>query len=98
MPYISCRVMTIKVKKFGTILNGRPAGREAALVLKQILRDVEEGEKIVLDFTGVLVLTPSYADEFMRELRESPYKIQIKNASQAVQDTLEAIEFSFQKG
>ena len=86
--------MTTKVKKFGTILNGRPAGREAALVLKQMLQDVEE---VTLDFADVLVLTPSYADEFLHELRESPHKVQITNASQAVQDTLEAIEFPFQK-
>ena len=83
--------MTIKVKKFGKILNGRPAGREGALILKQMLPEIEK--EIVLDFEGVLVLTPSYADEFLRNLVILNHKIQIINASQVVKDTLIAIDF-----
>jgi hypothetical protein len=85
--------MTIEVKKFGTILNGRPSGREAALVLKQLLAKVDKREEIILDFSDVLVFTPSYADEFLRDIKSAPYTTHLINASPLVKDTLTAIDF-----
>ena len=61
--------MIIEMKKFGSILNSRPDGREAALRLFQIVNGTEEKE-VVIDFDGVLVLTPSYADEFLTEVHK----------------------------
>lgn len=55
--------MKIEMKKFGAILNSRPDGREAALGLFQIVNGTEEKE-VIIDFDGVTVLTPSFADEF----------------------------------
>lgn len=51
------------MKKFGVILNSRPDGREAALRLFQIVNGTEE-KKVIVDLDGVVVLTPSFADEF----------------------------------
>ncbi|OGG39125.1 hypothetical protein A3I34_02840 [Candidatus Jorgensenbacteria bacterium RIFCSPLOWO2_02_FULL_45_12] len=53
-----------------------------------------EKEKIILDFTGVEVLSPSYADELLQSL-ENKYgeeKIEIINTVPAIQETLRAVE------
>jgi hypothetical protein len=60
--------MTIQMVKFGNVLNSRPAGREAVLRAKQILNGFIDRE-IQLDFSGVEVLTPSFADEFIKGLK-----------------------------
>ena len=54
--------MKIELRKFGTILNSRPAGREAALAMRAYLRP-EKSEKIELDFEGVISVGPSWLDE-----------------------------------
>jgi hypothetical protein len=61
--------MKIALNKFGSILNSRPAGREAALVIKAYSRPAE-GEKLELDFTGVLSVGPSWLDEVLTALRD----------------------------
>jgi hypothetical protein len=60
--------MIIQVKKFGTTLISRPAGKEAYLAFQPSLKDISEREKVVVDFEGVEVLTPSWADEFLSPL------------------------------
>jgi hypothetical protein len=60
--------MKIQIKKFGTILSSRPAGREAALVMKSTLRPGPR-EKIELDFDGVLAVGPSWLDEVLTSLQ-----------------------------
>ena len=60
--------MIIKLKKFGTILVSRPSGKEALLVFKPILSQINKSEDIIIDFEGVIVLTPSWADEFLTPL------------------------------
>lgn len=60
--------MKIQVKKYGTILSSRPAGREAALVMKTSLRP-KPRETIELDFEGVLAVGPSWLDEVLTSLR-----------------------------
>lgn len=70
--------MRVDVSKFGASLLSRPAGREAALALQaNVLRSLPPHEAIELDFSNVLVLTPSWADEFVRVLREQ-YKDRLK--------------------
>lgn len=87
--------MVINVKKFGTILNGRPAGRESALILTQMLRDLKEDEEIVFDFSGVKILTPSYADEFLQPIKDTKgFSVQIVNTSPLIRDTLTAIDIA----
>ncbi|HCX25999.1 MAG: hypothetical protein UX08_C0004G0021 [Candidatus Collierbacteria bacterium GW2011_GWB1_45_35] len=61
--------MIIELKKFGTALISRPSGKEAWLAFQSSLKDVSEHEEVIIDFTGVLVLTPSWADEFLTPLR-----------------------------
>lgn len=51
--------MNIQLKKFGTTLVSRPAGKEAWLAFQPVLNEVKIGEKIVVDFESVIVLTPS---------------------------------------
>ncbi|MBI2638735.1 STAS-like domain-containing protein [Candidatus Peregrinibacteria bacterium] len=60
--------MRIELKKFGDILTSREAGREALLAFSPTLKSLDENEEIVIDFQGVSVLTPSWADEFIRPI------------------------------
>jgi len=62
--------MIIHVKKFGTTLVSRPTGKEAWLAFQPVLNESSKDEKIIVDFEGVIVLTPSWADEFLTPLRE----------------------------
>lgn len=61
--------MTIELKKFGTTLVSRPSGKEAWLAFQPTLKDVLDTEEVFVDFKDVLVLTPSWADEFLTPLR-----------------------------
>lgn len=60
--------MTIHLSKFGSLLVSRPSGKEAWLAFQSSLKDIPENETIAVDFTGVAVLTPSWADEFLTPL------------------------------
>lgn len=61
--------MIIELSKFGEILISRPAGREAALIMKSSFLP-DAGEAVELDFTGVKVVAPSWLDEVLTALRE----------------------------
>jgi len=61
--------MRIQVNKFGTTLVSRPSGKEAWLAFQPTLNEISENEEIIVDFEGVVVLTPSWADEFLSPLR-----------------------------
>lgn len=61
--------MILQMIKFGNILNSRPEGHEAVLRAKQIINGSNDPEDIVLDFSNVEVLTPSFADEFVKGLK-----------------------------
>jgi hypothetical protein len=61
--------MTIDLKKFGTTLVSRPFGKEAWLAFQPVLNEALPEETIIVDFEGVVVLTPSWADEFLTPLR-----------------------------
>ncbi|MFA6106277.1 MAG: DUF4325 domain-containing protein [Patescibacteria group bacterium] len=60
--------MTIQMIKFGEILNSRTAAREAVLRVKQIVNG--SPEDIILDFSKVTLLTPSFADEIIKGIKE----------------------------
>lgn len=74
--------MIIKLNKFGTTLISRPAGKEAYLAFAPTLRERKKNEIIEVDFEGVEVLTPSWADEFLTPLINS-YKnsVRLKNTT-----------------
>ena len=75
--------MVIAVNNFGDILMSRPAGREAFLMAKAyVFRDIKENDDIILDFDGIKVLAPSWADEFISGIKsEFSNNIQYKNTS-----------------
>ncbi len=60
--------MTIQLDKFGITLVSRPSGREAWLAYQPSLSNIPENENIIVDFKNVVVLTPSWADEFLTPL------------------------------
>ena len=63
--------MLIKLNKFGSLLVSRPAGKEAYLAFQPTLRECKNKEVIEIDFKGVEVLTPSWADEFITPIVRS---------------------------
>lgn len=81
----------IKLKQFGEMLLSRPAGREAWLVALAYSLPKND-EKIEVNFDGVLVLSPSWADEFLTPLKEKYTKVEYNNTTNAsVKATLEII-------
>ncbi len=85
--------MRIELKKFGTILTSRPADKEAYLTAKAYSLPKNREETIEVDFFGVEVLAPSWADEFITPLfNEFPNRVTLLNTKNAsVQATLEII-------
>lgn len=69
--------MIIQLNKFGTTLVSRPSGKEAWLAFQPTINAISENEEIIIDFNDVIVLTPSWADEFLTPLN-SRFKKRIK--------------------
>ena len=83
--------MVLQINKFGEILMSRPAGKEAFLMAKAyILNEVKTDETISLDFSDVKVLAPSWADEFVTNLKANyPNKIEFLNTdNESVRESL----------
>lgn len=85
--------MRIEVKKFGDFLVSRPAGREAYLAAQSsLLRDVGANELIEIDFEGVCVLTPSWADEVVTKIANRFQNVKLSNTENiTVQATLKTL-------
>lgn len=85
--------MKIEIKKFGEMLMSRPAGREAYLVLSAYLtKGVDRQELLEIDFDGVKVLTPSWADEVITKLAQEFKNIKLLNTQNTtVQATLKTL-------
>jgi len=60
--------MRIQLSKFGDMLVSRESGREAFLAFQPTLSKWPEQEKLEIDFNGVDVFNPSWADEFITPL------------------------------
>ena len=74
--------MTIQLKKFGTTLVSRPAGKEAWLAFQPVLNEASSKEDLVVDFADVMVLTPSWADEFLTPLYDRfPGRVKLRNTN-----------------
>jgi hypothetical protein len=86
--------MRIELKKFGTILTSRPAGKEAYLAAKAYSLPKDGNKKIEIDFSGVMVLTPSWADEFFTPLFEQygARVILLPSDNSSVKATLEILK------
>lgn len=61
--------MKIYLKKFGTLLVSRQAGKEAWAAFLPSLSEVGDNETIEVDFEGVVTFSPSWGDEFFTALR-----------------------------
>ncbi len=86
--------MKIFLKKFGTVLVSRPSGKEAYLAFQPVLKDLKIYEKLEIDFEGVAVLTPSWADEFLTRLQKDyPGRVRYENTENpSVKATLEILK------
>ena len=72
--------MKIELKKFGDMLISRPSGREAYLVMSAYLtKDLNKDELIEIDFAGVKVITPSWADEVITKIAKDFNNIKLLN-------------------
>jgi hypothetical protein len=86
--------MKIDLGKFGEILVSRPAGRDAFLTLEAYqLRDLPIDEIVEVDFSGVKVLTPSWADEVVTPLAGRYKNTRLLNTTNAsVKATLQTLK------
>jgi hypothetical protein len=86
--------MIIELKKFGTTLISRQAGRESLSALQPLLRETKINENIEVDFDGVLTFSPSWGDEFLTPLLNSYGKRLIleNTGNPSVQATLDILE------
>ena len=75
--------MVIELKKFGTTLVSRPSGKEAWLAFQPTLNNISDNEEIIVDFADIIVLTPSWADEFLTPLRNRFTKVNLINTDNA---------------
>ncbi|MDR1695095.1 MAG: STAS-like domain-containing protein [Endomicrobium sp.] len=85
--------MRIQISKFGNLLVSRPEGKEAFLAAKAYTLKAGESE-FILDFAGVDVLTPSWADEFIGGIKREFQNTSIKyenTSNPSVQETLNMI-------
>ena len=60
--------MNIILKKFGITLTSRQLGREAFAAFKSHLAELNDDEKLEIDFEGVNTFSPSWGDEFLTPL------------------------------
>ena len=86
--------MVIAINNFGDILMSRPAGREAFLMAKAyVFKEIKENDDVILDFDGIKVLAPSWADEFISGIKsEYTNRIQyINTENPSVKATLKTV-------
>ncbi|MFY9463379.1 MAG: hypothetical protein WAP52_04320 [Candidatus Sungiibacteriota bacterium] len=60
--------MKLQLEKFGKTLISRELGSEAFKAFQPTLREFSHDEELEIDFSGVLTLSPSWADEFLSPL------------------------------
>lgn len=60
--------MKLELAKFGTTLMSRELGNEAFKAFQPTLRQLPDEDILEIDFSGVLTLSSSWADEFLTPL------------------------------
>ncbi len=60
--------MKLQLEKFGKTLISRELGSEAFKAFQTTLRGLPKDEELEIDFSGILTLSPSWADEFLSRL------------------------------
>ncbi len=85
--------MRVQIVKFCDLLVSRPAGREAFLAMSAYLtKDLKKDEEIVVDFAGVKVITPSWADEVITKLAKKFTNVKLINTDNStVKATLKTL-------
>jgi len=89
--------MRLELKKFGKVLTSRPAGKEAFAAIRPTLDP--NADVVEIDFSDVISLAPSWADEFFAALR-ALYGDRVKylpTDNQSVIETLKIINFETTK-
>lgn len=86
--------MVIELKKFGTTLTSRQAGKEALSAFAFNLENIPKDEQVAIDFEGVNTFSPSWGDEFLTPLlKERGKDLKLKNTDNpSVKATLEILE------
>ena len=76
--------MTILLKKFGTTLISRQAGKEAYAALQPLIRGASGVEIIEVDFDGVVTFSPSWGAEFLLPLIDERKELVVLRNTQNV--------------
>lgn len=86
--------MKLKLEKFGTTLISRELGSEAYKAFQPTFRQLSQDEKIEIDFSGILTLSSSWADEFLSPLFElvGERLVLLPSDNLSVQATLKILE------
>lgn len=87
--------MLLELMKFGKMLLSRPAGKEAFASAKAYIPPKQlTDNNITIDFAGVDVLSPSWADEFISGLKNQypgSRFAYLNTENQSVKATLETL-------
>ncbi len=87
--------MEIKIKKFGEMLISRPEGKDAALIIENQFINKLQNEKVILDFEGVRVLTPSWLDEVVQVILNKVGKLNLEfknTTNSSVKASIESVK------
>ena len=86
--------MRIGLKKFGTTLISRELGSEAFRAIQPTLQELDDEEILEVDFSQVLTISPSWADEFLTPLlkRFGKRLILLKSGNLSVKETIKILE------
>ena len=86
--------MVIELKKFGTALISRQAGKEAYAAFQNSLGLIRENEEVLANFEGVITFSPSWGDEFLTPLAQrfnDQFKL-VPSENPSVKLTMEILE------
>lgn len=86
--------MKLELSKFGTTLISRELGSEAFKAFQTTLLQIPGEEILEIDFSGVLTLSPSWADEFLTPLSDllRSRLILLVNDNLSVQATIKILQ------
>ena len=86
--------MKIELKKFGTTLLSRQAGRESFAAFQSTMNELKPNENLEIDFDGVITFSPSWGDEFLTPLLRQlgDRLVLLPSSNPSVQATLSILE------
>ena len=86
--------MKLQLDKFGKTLISRELGSEAFKAFQSTLGELSPSEQLEIDFSGVLTLSSSWADEFLSPLLDKlgEQLVLLPSDNLSVQATLKILE------